>query len=290
MKNDDADEQLLASIDLHAWRVPPAPATARRPILVRALTPATTKRPRFAWLLASLALANAAIIAIVVIIIRPTEAPAPVSAPAGGGGSLEAQVQSVLRRLETEQRELERRLDEIEELRATIDELTTRLQRYEAAEHRDRTIAKEPKRATPRTPVVPAPAPPARPTPENTPLEESACDEVYCVLQNYKGACCAKYRKPAQSATFTVLPELDRRMITAGMASVKAAVHSCAAVRSSKGTVKVSVEVADVGVVRNVRVVSTPDVELGQCIAGAVLQAVFAHTANGGTFTYPFVF
>jgi hypothetical protein len=289
MKNDDADEHLLAGIDLQAWRVPPPPAAARRPILVRALAPAPTKQPRFAWLLAGLALAIAAFIAIVVIILRSSDvpAPAPVTAPAGGG-SLDAQVQTVLHRLEAEQRELERRLAEIEEMRATIDELTARLRRYEASERRDRTLAKEPKRDTPRTPAVPAPAPAVEAVEDAT--TDKSCDEVYCVLQNYKGACCAKYRKPTTRGPFTVLPELDRRMISAGIASVKAAVAACGTASTPKGMVKVNVRVADVGVVAEVKVTQTPDAALGRCVANAVQRAVFERTANGGSFTYPFVF
>jgi len=289
MKNDDADEHLLAGIDLRAWRVPPPSPAARPPILVRALAPAPAKRRRVGWLIAGLALANAALIAIVVIIVRPTDAQPSVSAPAGGG-SLDAQVQAVVRRLELERLELERRLAEIKELQATIEELKARLREAEDAARRNRTIAKDPKdpkdpkRVTPPTPPVPAPAPdPARvpPPDDTTATEDQGCDEVSCVLQNYPGNCCAKYRKPAQRGTFTKLPEL---------ASVKTSVMACRSESTAKGIVKVSVQVADIGLVSRATIKATPDAALGRCVEKAMKRAVFERTANGGSFTYPFVF
>jgi hypothetical protein len=292
MNHEDTDEDLLAGIDLHAWRVPPALANARPPILQRALAPAQPARTHMRWLIAALVIANAVIAALVVIILLPDRPQAAVVAPAGGG-SLDAHVAELVRRLETEQRELERRIAEIEEMRAVMQELQEKLRRYEDAERRDRTVAKDPKRdaRTPRPPArEPAPAPSPAPGPSPAASAKSTCDEVSCVLENYPGPCCLKYRKPlAKQGPFTALPELDRSMISAGVASVKAAVRSCGDA-TTKGVVKVTVEVADTGIVRNVRVLSTPDAKLGQCVAGAVQQAVFARTVNGGSFSYPFVF
>ncbi len=125
-----------------------------------------------------------------------------------------------------------------------------------------------------------------------------SCDEVSCVLNNYEGACCSKYRKGAKPSGGGAkpagggdLPEsLDRAMISSGIAAVKARVTSCGDRSQAKGKVKVHVKVGGDGRVTNVSVDSAADPALGACVAAAVQKASFAKTANGGSFSYPFVF
>ncbi|MBA3392493.1 MAG: zinc-ribbon domain-containing protein [Deltaproteobacteria bacterium] len=136
---------------------------------------------------------------------------------------------------------------------------------------------------------------------EPTPVKDSGgggCDEVSCVLNNYEGSCCAKYKKggsktatPSKSSGGGDTPEsLDRTMISEGVGKVKARVMACGDKSSAKGQVKVSVKVNPDGSVSSVSVKDTPDAGLGRCVASAMEKASFKKTQNGGSFGYPFVF
>jgi predicted Zn finger-like uncharacterized protein len=129
--------------------------------------------------------------------------------------------------------------------------------------------------------------------------DQAACDEVSCVLNNYEGACCAKFKKnkggttaskPASGGGGDLPDSLDRTMISDGVAKVKARVMACGDKSSAKGQVKVSVKVNPDGSVANVSVKTTPDPGLGSCVQGAMSKASFKKTQNGGSFGYPFVF
>jgi TonB family protein len=298
MKSDDtttdAGDDLLAGVDLHAWRVPPASLVDRSSLLVRALSPATTpaKRPRIAWLLAGIVLLNVALAAIVVVLLsRPAERTVVVQAPAGG--SVDAQVRELLQRLEREQRELEDKLAEIRELRALVIELSEKVRMYEQQDRRERTVPKRDRQppadrsavdhVIDSLPVDPYDAP-------QPPVQDAGCDEVGCVLGNYSSACCAKFRRPPVPKPRTDLPEgLDRVSISEGIAAVKGRVAACGS-QGAKGKVKVKVRVAASGAVTNVDVEATPDPALGACVARAIQKAVFPKTQLGGSFSYPFVF
>jgi TonB family protein len=131
------------------------------------------------------------------------------------------------------------------------------------------------------------------------------CDEVSCVLNNYEGACCSKFRKgggakpsgggaakPAGGGGADLPESLDRGMISSGIAAVKARVSSCGDKSQAKGKVKVHVKVGSDGRVASggVSVESSPDASLGACVAAAVQKASFSKTQSGGSFSYPFVF
>lgn len=269
------DEDLLAGIDLQAWRVPP-PATVNRAVLLeRALSPKPPKRSRITWLVAALALINIALASIIVILlVRPTPTRTVTVLPAGGPG--DAQVRDLLARLEQEQRELEGKLAETKELHAIVTELSEKVKR---CEERDRTVQKQP-------PIVPAPITPAPITPT-----ASACDEVSCVLANYPNGCCDKYKNPApiiQRSPSDIPETLDRSMIANGVAQVKARVAACSS--TIHGNVKVHVRVDPKGLVTSVTVDATPDAALGACVASAMQKATFGRSLAGGSFSYPFVF
>jgi TonB family protein len=83
---------------------------------------------------------------------------------------------------------------------------------------------------------------------------------------------------------------LDRAMISKAMSAVKPHVLACGKTETAKGQVKVRVEVAPDGKVKTVEVKAAPSEPLGACVAKAVKAATFDRTANGGSFTYPFVF
>jgi outer membrane biosynthesis protein TonB len=134
-----------------------------------------------------------------------------------------------------------------------------------------------------------------RPPPESK--DQAACDEVSCVLNNYEGSCCSKYKKSKGGGTSKPasgggdLPDsLDRAMISDGVAKVKARVMACGDKSSAKGQVKVSVKVSPDGSVSSVQVKTTPDTSLGNCVQSAMSKASFKKTQNGGSFGYPFVF
>ncbi len=124
---------------------------------------------------------------------------------------------------------------------------------------------------------------------------EDGCDEVSCILDKYKQACCARFKpaevEPPPEKPATGLPEkLDKLMVQEGLASVKPAVIACGERVAARGTVKVQVKVSPSGKILSVGVASAPDPELGTCVAGAVKLAKFPETDEGGSFGYPFVF
>lgn len=84
---------------------------------------------------------------------------------------------------------------------------------------------------------------------------------------------------------------LDRAMISNGIARVKTKISECGTTNAgAKGTVKLKVEVAPAGTVKTAAVMSAPTEALGACVAGVLKGATFAKTAQGGSFSYPFVF
>jgi hypothetical protein len=265
--------------DLLAWRVPPPPELDTRSLVLRALTPATqpARRPRLRWVVAALVVTNAVIAALLVIVLaRPSARPTAVVVPAGDA-STDLRVQQLLARLSADQAQLEGRLAELEETRALVKLLQAQVDLCEHAH----TVKPPPTPVIPPTPVTP---------PGPTPLDTS-CDEVSCVLTNYPGGCCDKYKKtPAVPPPPGILDALDRTAISNGVASVKAAVAACATTAPAKGTVKVHVRVGANGLVTNVEIDATPDAKLGACVATAMQRAVFVRTKQGGSFSYPFVF
>jgi predicted Zn finger-like uncharacterized protein len=160
----------------------------------------------------------------------------------------------------------------------------------------------EPKRTEPKkTTQAVAKVEPKKTEPKKTEPASSGgggCDEVSCVLNNYEGACCAKFKKkssgggtaPKASGGGDLPDALDRAMISDGVNKVKARVQSCGDKSSAKGQVKVSVKVNPGGDVASVSVKNTPDAGLGNCVAAAMQKARFAKTQNGGSFGYPFMF
>ena len=285
---DDASEDVLAGIDLHTWRVPPPAVVDRSSLVMRALSPAVAPaKRRIGWLLAAIVLLNATIATLIVIFVArsPAIETTVVALPAGDG-SVDARVHDLLQRLEDEQREIERKLAEITELRALIVELSEKVRHYEQDE----------KRTVPRAPPDPDRTERQPINPYTQPSDLGSCDEVSCVLENYEGACCKKFHSPHAPTTTkhppaNSLPDaLDRQSITSGLASVKARVEACVVVSTSRGTVKVRVHVDGNGVVTEVIVEATPDDALGACVEAAVQRAVFPRTQRGGSFSYPFVF
>ncbi len=117
------------------------------------------------------------------------------------------------------------------------------------------------------------------------------CDEVSCVMSKYDRPCCERFRPADSFRPRTQIPdELDRPMVKAGVETVKPKIVTCGEQHAAKGTVKVSVVVADVGTVKKVSVVESPDSALGECVAAAMRNAKFGKSARGGEFVYPFVF
>jgi len=272
----------LAGIDLHTWRVPPPLPFDRASLLVRALSPsAMPAKRRIGWLLAAIALVNAAIVTLLVILLARPPA-TQVVVEAAGGGSVDARVGELLQRRESERQQLERKLAEIEELRALVIELQDKIRDYEQA-GRGRTV---PKKVDPLDPS-------RRPVDPYDAAEDGSCDEVTCVLSGYEGKCCLKFKRPHPHAKVSSsgLPDaLDRASIASGIASVKARIMACGDVSTAKGIVKIRVHVEGDGHVLSVIVETAPDRALGNCVAHNVEQAVFERTQHGAVFGYPFVF
>jgi hypothetical protein len=290
-EHDDAGEDLLARIDLRAWRVPPA-TVDRAALLGRALSPigAPRKRPRIGWILAAVVLVNAAIATLIVIVLAPAPTQRTVIAEPAGGGSVDAQVRELLQRLEQEQRELEEKLSEIEELRTLVLELSEKVRHYEQQD--DKRDRPRPKRDRQRPPVDRRPVNPF----DAAESERGSCDEVSCVLTNYADACCARFRSPNRpSPHITSLPDtlprtLDRGAITQAIAAIRSRAAACASLSAAKGKVVVRIVVTPRGDISKLQIDATPDPVLGKCIADVLRHVVFPRTLEGGAFTYPFVF
>jgi serine/threonine protein kinase/outer membrane biosynthesis protein TonB len=133
--------------------------------------------------------------------------------------------------------------------------------------------------------------PPPTPAPLPTPQEiKGGCDEFSCVLTSYDGVCCAKFKKGgARSASSKgdVPAEFDDAVINDGLAKVKANIARC--VHKVSGSVEVLVTVSPNGGVISVKVESTPDGDLGDCVEDVMKKATFARTRDGGSFSCTFM-
>lgn len=260
--DDDAAEDVLAPVNLQAWRVPPPSAADHTAILARVLSPAAPPgRPRVTWLLAALAIANPVLAAIIVI---SRQSPQTVTMLQPASGEVDAQTQELLRRLEQEQRDLEGKLADVQQLRTVVEQLSERVRLCEQADRAE----PRPRRA----------APPAS--------DRATCDD----------ASCAKLQPPARVPSANTNPSralpdtLDRDAISDGIGSVRQQVHACGQGSTAKGNVKVRVRVNPAGRVETVLVETTPAPTLGACVASVVQKAIFEPTHHGGAFSYPFVF
>lgn len=126
------------------------------------------------------------------------------------------------------------------------------------------------------------------PTTAEAPVAADGCDKVSCVIDAYARPCCEQYRPRSKDAPPV---ELDKAMITAGMAKAKAAVIRCGEQSpTAKGIVRIAMKVAPDGSVTDASVAESPDATLGECVASAVRKVSFASTEQGGSFAYPFKF
>ena len=101
---------------------------------------------------------------------------------------------------------------------------------------------------------------------------------------------CEATAEPLDGARDQDVPErLDLETIWSSVEQVKPQVTSCRDLLPAGGRVSVFVTVAAGGCVDAVTVTSTPDPDLGRCVATAVHQATFAKTQKGGSFHYPFL-
>jgi len=129
---------------------------------------------------------------------------------------------------------------------------------------------------------------PADPKPDDP--SDPGCDESSCVIEKYARPCCAKYKPTSETPTTGNSDSLEKPQIRAGIERVRPAISRCGEQHSAKGTVKIAVTVSPDGAVTGAEVVDAPSPDLGKCVAGFVRKATFAKTANGGSFSYPFVF
>ena len=136
----------------------------------------------------------------------------------------------------------------------------------------------------------PAPTPPReKPTPTTGPL---SCDEVSCVIDNYAGACCKRFKKPSPTPSPTPgLPEtLDKAAVQAGIAKVKGKVKVCGDQAGVTGRVTVKFKVNGDGRVESAIATQSPDPALGACVVSVLKTATFAKSQRGISVSYPFVF
>jgi hypothetical protein len=109
-------------------------------------------------------------------------------------------------------------------------------------------------------------------------------DEVSCVLTNYEGDCCEKYKQPSKPDGLT------RADISAGIAKIKAKVAACGDQPNPGGKLVAKLTVRPNGSVETVQITTTPSANLSACVKRVLDGARFAQTKNGGAFSYPFGF
>ncbi len=112
------------------------------------------------------------------------------------------------------------------------------------------------------------------------------CDEVSCVLNNYEGACCAKYKRGAPPSSDP--PEsVSRQELTEALQALRIPVAACATREAFAGIIKVRFRILPSGKVDDVRI---EDVEpaLATCITRAFKARTFTATTNGVTAAFPF--
>jgi hypothetical protein len=124
----------------------------------------------------------------------------------------------------------------------------------------------------------PEPTTGPKPPPTTGPL--GSCDEVSCVLSNYEGSCCKKFKKPAPSDS-SLPATLSRSDVQNGISRVRGRVAACG------DTVKL--KIGGDGRVESATA-NTPIEALGDCVVKAIKTATFPKSQNGVTVNYPFVF
>jgi tetratricopeptide (TPR) repeat protein len=121
----------------------------------------------------------------------------------------------------------------------------------------------------------------------------ATCDEVECVLTNYDGACCAKYKKAASPPPANATPDsLDRHAVQQAVDAVRAQMEDCGA--NFDGTMKLVVKVAPSGDITSTKVIGPKGEDdprdVAACMHAAALNMPFPKTKSGGAFNYPFRF
>jgi hypothetical protein len=112
-------------------------------------------------------------------------------------------------------------------------------------------------------------------------------DEVACVLNNYEGDCCKKYKKGFVASANDSLTRAD---ISAAIATVKAKIAACGEQPNPGGKLVARIVVKPSGDVDTVTITTSLNDPLKACVKGVIEGVTFKQTANGGTFSYPFIF
>jgi TonB family protein len=277
------DEDPLVGIDLHKWKIPPAP-DQRAAILERALAPAKPQRRTLVWVLAAMIGAN--VVLATVLVVSASRSPESIEVARPGAGPPSDEIQKLideLHRIEAERRDLEKQL-------AMLDERRTLTERLRDVQNQLDECQAHTTGPHPHPQPQPDPSPQPVPTvvdPFEPPAHDS-CDEVSCVLQNYEGTCCNKYKKAP--VTVEAADSISRQMIVTAIDAMKPRISACGDQSAVKGKVRVHVRVSNAGSVTSVTVAETPDPALGNCVAAVMQRLHFPMTRNGGSFTYPFVF
>lgn len=147
---------------------------------------------------------------------------------------------------------------------------------------------KQPAPAPASSAPAPAPAPPLAPASTLEP-----CDEVACVMVDYRDPCCSKFKKPRGGGSAPGADDVPDRlapdMIREALHPLRGAIVACGDDSSAGHRVKVRVRVEPDGS-SEVSIADTDDARLAECVANAVRKATYPLTLTGGAFTQPYVF
>ncbi|CAN5718381.1 hypothetical protein BH11MYX2_BH11MYX2_29210 [soil metagenome] len=246
--NDEDDP--LASVNLHVWQAPAPRPVDSAVLLNRMVAPAAPAR-RTKAIIGLLAAANVALVAGLIFVLARSEPP-PVITAAAGGPIVDSGTRDALHRLEQQQAQLARQLVDVDQLKATIQSLSDRVQQCEA-----KTV----------TPVKTSTKPATR------------SDNMFSL-------------EPTIEPTTADPPEsLDRASIAAAVAAVRPAIIQCRSESSASTPMRVTVRVRVTPRGKpDSTMIEGAAQSVGRCVVREMNKARFPRTSHGGTFTYPFVF
>ena len=122
----------------------------------------------------------------------------------------------------------------------------------------------------------------ARPSRAPQPSAEGACDEVSCVLDNFEGECCAKFKQPDK------LPdEPSAKDLQAAVTLLRTKVARCASDEAFSGKLVVKFQIQPNGSTSSFVIAKAPP-RVGGCIVRAFTNYPWPHSKRGIAASFPF--
>jgi hypothetical protein len=118
--------------------------------------------------------------------------------------------------------------------------------------------------------------------PSRQPAEDGLCDEVSCVLNNFEGACCAKFKQPEK------LPDQPSpKDLQAAVTLLRTKVARCASDEAFSGKLVVKFQIQPDGSTSKYVIAKVPP-RVGGCIVRAFNDYPWPHSKKGTAASFPF--